>query len=73
MLDNTPLKQKLFLGKKEIDEELEAKLPFMLRKRGYITFVDHLVPPEVSWENFRYYRKRLEGLNKRNTGPSSQG
>jgi hypothetical protein len=52
-------KMKVAAGKETIDAELEAKLPFVLARGGYIPFVDHLVPPDVSWENFRYYRQRV--------------
>jgi uroporphyrinogen decarboxylase len=52
-------KTKIALGKEAIDAELEAKLPFMLSQGGYIPFVDHLVPPSVSWEDFQYYRAKV--------------
>jgi len=46
-------------GKEAIDRELEAKLPFMLRQGGYIPYTDHYVSPDISWENFLYYRGRV--------------
>jgi uroporphyrinogen decarboxylase len=49
-------------GRDAIDAELEAKLPTLLRQGGYIPFVDHLVHPDVSWENFAYYRRRIQEL-----------
>lgn len=49
-------------GKQAIDVELEAKLPSLLKQGGYIPFADHLIPPNVSWENFRYYRQRVKEL-----------
>jgi uroporphyrinogen-III decarboxylase len=52
-------KLKVARDKEAIDAELEAKLPFMLSQGGYIPYCDHLVPPEVSWENFCYYRERV--------------
>lgn len=52
-------KNKLALGKEEIDKELRAKLSFMLKGSGYIPYADHLIPPNVSWENFKYYREKL--------------
>ena len=52
-------KRALAQGKEAIDRELEAKVPPLLRQGGYIPFADHLVPPEISWENFVYYRRRL--------------
>ena len=52
-------KIKVAEGKQAIDAELEAKLPPMLSQGGYIPFLDHLVPPTISWENFYYYRERV--------------
>ncbi|MGD2155556.1 MAG: uroporphyrinogen decarboxylase family protein [Anaerolineales bacterium] len=52
-------KVKVAQGKAAIDAELEAKLPFMLSHGGYIPFLDHLVPPDVSWDNFLHYRERV--------------
>jgi uroporphyrinogen decarboxylase len=46
----------------EIDAEMEAKVPWMLQRSGYIPYMDHLVPPDVPWDNFCYYRKRLNAL-----------
>lgn len=58
-------KRMLARGKKEIDEELEGKIPFMLKRGGYIPHVDHHVPPDVPLENFVYYRNRLESFQTR--------
>ena len=55
-------KRALAAGKKAIDEELESKVPQTLKSGWYIPHVDHLVPPDVSWENFVYYRGRLEDM-----------
>lgn len=55
-------KRVLAKGKKQIDRELESKVPFVLKTGGYIPHVDHHVPPDVSLENFVYYRSRLEEM-----------
>ena len=55
-------KTKLAAGREAIDAELEAKVPFMLRTGGYWPCVDGNVSPEVSWENFCYYRRRLDAM-----------
>jgi uroporphyrinogen decarboxylase len=47
-------KAQLALGKDAIDREL-SKLPEILKKGGYIPTLDHRCPPEVSFENYRYY------------------
>lgn len=52
---------KLFGDKDEIDKELK-KVPYMLKKGGYVPFVDHSVPPLVSWDNFVYYREKLNDI-----------
>jgi uroporphyrinogen decarboxylase len=52
-------KTKVAAGRSAIDAELESKLPFMLTQGGYIPFLDHLVPPDVPWLNFVYYRERV--------------
>ncbi|MHB1132255.1 MAG: uroporphyrinogen decarboxylase family protein [Chloroflexota bacterium] len=55
-------KTQLALGKDEIDKELNYRVPGLLRQGGYIPYVDHLVPPDVPWDNFQYYRRRLADL-----------
>ncbi len=42
-----------------IDAELEKRMPSLLQRGGYIPTVDHHVPPDVSWDNFVYYRRRV--------------
>lgn len=49
------------LGKARIDEFLEPVKP-LLRSGGYVPHGDHLIPPEVDWENFKYYRTRLNSM-----------
>jgi hypothetical protein len=55
-------KSALIAGQVKIDEELDTKIPWMLKQGGYIPYMDHLVPPDVSWQNFSYYRKKLNDL-----------
>ncbi len=55
-------KMEVAKGKEAIDKELDLKVPFMLQSGGYIPHIDHLVPPEVSWEDFIYYRTRLREM-----------
>jgi uroporphyrinogen-III decarboxylase len=49
-------KTTLARGKKEIEAEVMRVVPQMLKKRGYIPALDHTVPPDVSYENWIYYR-----------------
>lgn len=55
-------KRVLAQDKEAIDRELESKIPFMVKKGGYIPHVDHNIPPDVPFQNFLYYRRRLEKL-----------
>jgi hypothetical protein len=45
-------------SKKEIDNELMI-IREMIKMGGYIPYCDHLVPPNVSWENYKYFREKL--------------
>ena len=54
-------KSRLVHGKDEIDRFLEP-IAELLKTGGYIPHGDHLIPPEVSWEDFRYYRDKLNHL-----------
>jgi len=49
------------LGKARIDEFLKP-VEYLLGQGGYIPYGDHGIPPEVSWENFKYYRGKLNRL-----------
>ncbi len=44
-----------------IDAEL-AKVPWMLEQGRFIPAVDHFVPPDVSWDNYRYFYEKLREL-----------
>ena len=54
-------KSDIALGRERIDAFLED-VAGLLRSGGYIPFGDHLIPPEVSWEDFKYYRCKLNRL-----------
>ncbi len=48
------------MGEREwIDNELFQFARPMIRRGGFIPMVDHAVPPEVSLENYAYYRRLL--------------
>jgi hypothetical protein len=60
-------KRALIKGKEAIKEEVMSKVPFLLEKGGYFPSVDHLVPTDVTFENFCYYINTLRevaGLEK---------
>jgi hypothetical protein len=54
-------KRALIHGEKTIDAEL-ARIAPLIEKGGYIPWLDHSVPPDVSFDNFLYYMDRLERL-----------
>ncbi|NQU75539.1 MAG: hypothetical protein HQ546_04390, partial [Planctomycetes bacterium] len=51
-------KRVLAKGKHAIDQHVEAILPTMRKRGGYLPTCDHGVPEEVSLENYMHYRKR---------------
>ncbi|MCI0496078.1 uroporphyrinogen decarboxylase family protein, partial [candidate division KSB1 bacterium] len=55
-------KRVLAQGKEAIDRHLDYIIPAMRKRGGYIPTIDHGVPPEVSWENYLYYRQRCVEL-----------
>ncbi len=60
-------KRALIKGKDSIRDEVMGKVPFLLEKGGYFPSVDHLVPPDVSFENYQYYIntvREVAGLEK---------
>jgi uroporphyrinogen-III decarboxylase len=54
-------KMKLAQNHEAIDAELD-RIASTLTKGGFIPTVDHLVPPDVSWSNFSYYRRKLNDM-----------
>jgi len=59
-------KRALAEGKEAIDKELEQLTYLFGSGGGYIPWCDHLVPPDVSFENYMYYLNRMKeiSLNK---------
>jgi len=54
-------KSEINRGAARIDEML-APLEDVLRQGGCVPFGDHFIPPDVSFENFTYYRRRLHEM-----------
>lgn len=54
-------KAEIAKGRKRIDEILEP-VAKVLRTGGYVPFGDHFILPEVAWEDFKYYRERLNEM-----------
>lgn len=58
-------KREIAKDRAAIQQELAAKLPPLLDSGGYIPFLDHTFPPDISYDNFRYYldeKRRYLGL-----------
>jgi hypothetical protein len=54
-------KRELTKDHKAIDDHLRELAP-LVEEGGFIPTVDHLVPPDVSYENFCYYMRRKQAL-----------
>lgn len=54
-------KNTLYKGKEYINRELK-KIPYLISKGGFIPCADHLIPPNCSWEDFKYYRYKLKNV-----------
>jgi uroporphyrinogen decarboxylase len=63
-------KRALAVGKAAIDREVD-KAREMLKSGRYVPCYDHLIPPDVSWEMFKYSTKRLREVCF-NTVPPAQ-
>ncbi len=60
-------KRALIKGKEATRKEVMSKVPFLLETGGYFPSVDHLVPPDVTFENYCYYinlMREVAGLEK---------
>jgi hypothetical protein len=52
-------KRALTLGPAAIDQELARIRPAVEQGR-YIPYLDHLIPDDVSWDNYSYYAQSLK-------------
>ncbi|MFA5043051.1 MAG: uroporphyrinogen decarboxylase family protein [Kiritimatiellia bacterium] len=48
-------KMEIAKGRQAIEKELYAKIPPLLEQGGYIPFLDHAIPPDISYRDFTYY------------------
>ena len=62
-------KRALIEGKEAIDREFQRLEP-LFKKGGFIPHVDHLVPPDVSFENYCYYRRKKMLFIGKNAEPA---
>ena len=54
-------KMEIRYGRDRIDQIL-APVEEAFNGGGYIPFGDHLIPPEIHWEDFKYYRTKLNNI-----------
>ena len=54
-------KNVLAQSREQIDKELNI-VSEVLRYGGYILMADHLIPPNVPFENFKYYRNKIKQI-----------
>jgi hypothetical protein len=54
-------KSEIAKGSNRIDQILEP-IKEVIKEGGYIPFCDHFIPPDVSLNDFLYYRERLNGI-----------
>jgi len=50
-------------GKEAIREEVMSKVPFLVKTGGYFPGLDHVIPPDISLENFRYFINLLREID----------
>ncbi|MEI6157327.1 MAG: uroporphyrinogen decarboxylase family protein, partial [Atribacterota bacterium] len=55
-------KRNLAKGKKEIDQEVE-KVKILMQDGGFLVNCDHHIPPDVSYENIRYFLSQVHQLS----------
>jgi uroporphyrinogen decarboxylase len=53
-------KRKIALGGRALRNEVMSKVPFLARSGGYIPYIDHDVPPDISWADFQEYTRLLK-------------
>ena len=58
-------KRALYTDRGAIEAEVMRVVPPMLEKGGYIPAIDHLVPPEVSLDNWNYFLELVRGTAER--------
>ena len=46
----------------EIEAEVRSRVPELIASGGYVPFIDHHVPPDISLENYSYYQNLLRSI-----------
>lgn len=58
-------KRVLSRDKAAIAQELHTKAPVLLEHGGWIPDIDHSTPPDVPYENYRYYLEQLHSISEK--------
>ena len=58
-------KRALAKGKKEIENEILKKVPPLIKDGGYIPRPDHSIPPDVPYDNLRFFMEFLRDILER--------
>jgi len=61
-------KRALAKDKKAIEAEVMRVVPTILKQGGYIPCTDHLIPPDVPFDNWIYYRDLVREVGERYSG-----
>jgi hypothetical protein len=59
-IDKRPLAE----GPEAIEREVLSKVPWLCLQGGYFPQIDHLVPPDVSLDNYRYYAALVRAVTE---------
>lgn len=55
-------KRALARDRKAVEQEVYAKVPFLVEAGGWIPSIDHAVPPDVPYANYCYYLELLKKI-----------
>jgi len=55
-------KRALAGSREDVEREVYGKVPFLIESGGWIPSVDHAVPPDVPYDNYRYYLELLRRI-----------
>ena len=56
-------KRELAKGKDAIRREVDRVVPFMKETGGFVPTCDHGVPPDVSFEDYLFYREYITSVD----------
>ena len=54
--------KRILASKKEAVKDMVDEKRDLISEGGYVPGVDHAIPPDVPWENYRYYRQLLSEI-----------